>query len=112
MKDDTIYRQAAIDALMEILDRPNHAEFLYTDEIYKALSTLPSAQPERKGEWIIKDNPGTGWYRVTCSECGEDVTSTAPCIGFYPNAKVTWDYCPNCGSYNGGDEDDSERREE
>lgn len=56
-------------------------------------------QPERmRGTWIIKDNPGTGWYRVTCSECGEDVTSTAPCIGFYPNAKVTWDYCPNCGA--------------
>ena len=63
------------------------------------LSVLPSAQPERmRGTWIIKDNPGTGWYRVTCSECGEDVTSTAPCIGFYPNAKVTWDYCPNCGA--------------
>ena len=45
-QEDTISRQAAIDALMEILDRPNHAEFLYTDEIYKALSTLPSAQPQ------------------------------------------------------------------
>ena len=33
-------KQAAIDALMEILDRPNHAEFLYTDEICKALSAL------------------------------------------------------------------------
>ena len=56
------------------------------------------AQPERKrGKWIIKDNPA-GWYRVTCSECEKDVTSTAPCIGFYPNAKVTWDYCPNCGA--------------
>lgn len=63
------------------------------------LMRLPSAQPEReRGKWIIKDNPGTGWYRVTCSECGEDVTSTAPCIGFYPNAKVIWDYCPDCGA--------------
>lgn len=52
----------------------------------------------KKGKWIIKDNPGTGWYRITCSECGEDVTSTAPCIGFYPNAKVMWDFCPNCGA--------------
>lgn len=66
----------------------------------KVLREQPTvAQPERmRGTWIIKDNPGTGWYRVTCSECGEDVTSTAPCIGFYPNAKVTWDYCPNCGA--------------
>jgi len=44
--DDTISRQAAIDALMEILDRPNHAEFLYTDEVCKTLNELPSAQPE------------------------------------------------------------------
>lgn len=57
------------------------------------------------GKWIIKDNPGTGWYRVTCSACGEDVTSTAPVIGFFPNAKITWNYCPECGSYNGDDDD-------
>ena len=56
------------------------------------------AQPVRHGHWIIKDNPGTGWYRVTCSECGEDVTSVAPVIGFFPNARVTWDFCPRCGA--------------
>ena len=44
--DDLISRQAAIDALMEIMDRPNHAEFLYTDEICKTLNDLPSAQTE------------------------------------------------------------------
>lgn len=43
---DLIERQVAIDALMEILDRPNHAEFLYTDEICRVLGSLPSAQPE------------------------------------------------------------------
>lgn len=41
-----IDRRAAIDALMEIMDRPHHADFLYTDEICKALNELPSAQPE------------------------------------------------------------------
>lgn len=56
------------------------------------------AVPVVHGRWIIKDNPGTGWYRVTCSECGEDVTSVAPVIGFFPKAKVTWDFCPNCGA--------------
>ena len=59
---------------------------------------FPEVVPVRHGKWIIRDNPGTGWYRVTCSECGEDVTSTAPCIGFFPNAKVTWNYCPECGA--------------
>lgn len=43
---DLIERQAAIDALMTILDKPNHAEFLYTDEICKVLNDLPSAQPD------------------------------------------------------------------
>ena len=64
------------------------------------MNQIPTAdvQPVKHGRWIIRDNPGTGWYRVTCSECGEDVTSTAPCIGFFPNAKVTWNYCPDCGA--------------
>ena len=56
------------------------------------------AVPVKRGKWIIRDNPGTGWYRVTCSECGEDVTATAPCISFYHNARVTWNYCPECGA--------------
>lgn len=92
---DLISREAAIGAVNTALfPKINTAK-----DAEKALRALPPAQPERKkGKWIIKDNPGTGWYRVTCSECGEDVTSTAPCIGFYPNAKVTWDYCPNCGA--------------
>ena len=93
---DSVNRQAAIDAVSNMLRR----KFGIGGDLAEiTLAELPSAQPERmRGTWIIKDNPGTGWYRVTCSECGEDVTSTAPCIGFYPNAKVTWDYCPNCGA--------------
>ena len=46
MNNDSVSRTAAIDTLMEILDRPNHAEFLYTDEICGVLKNLPSAQPE------------------------------------------------------------------
>ena len=67
---------------------------------YNIPADMPTvdAVPVRHGKWIIRDNPGTGWYRITCSECGEDVTSTAPCIGFFPNAKVVWDYCPYCGA--------------
>ena len=71
-------------------------DFFVTADEMREMSTV-DAVPVRHGKWIIRDNPGTGWYRVTCSECGEDVTSTAPCVGFFPNAKVTWDYCPYCG---------------
>lgn len=41
---DCISRRDAIDALFKILDRLNHADFLYADEIYKALNELPPAQ--------------------------------------------------------------------
>ena len=85
------------DRHIEILKDLPSAQLKSYREGYQA--GFKDAQSERKrGKRSIKDNPGTGWYRVTCSECGEDVTSTAPCIGFYPNAKVTWDYCPNCGA--------------
>ena len=62
------------------------------------LTPTVDAEPVRQGQWIIKDDPDTEWYQITCSECGEDVTSTAPCIGFFPNARVLWDYCPYCGA--------------
>ena len=51
---DAISRYNAIDALMEILDRPNHAEFLYTDEICKVLNELPSVHPEPISDVYMK----------------------------------------------------------
>ena len=73
---------------------------LNTRNVGEAISRVPTADvvEQKKGKWIIKDNPGTGWYRVTCSECGEDVTSMIPVIGFFPNAKPTWNFCPDCGA--------------
>lgn len=38
-----IPREVAIDCLMEVLDKPHHAEFLYTDEICAALNSIPDA---------------------------------------------------------------------
>lgn len=58
----------------------------------------PTVDPVKPGHWIIRDIPRTEWYKITCSECGEDVTSSALCIGFLPNARVLWDYCPYCGA--------------
>ena len=84
-------------------DLENLQEFAFQLATIGAINTVKhqptvDAVPVRHGKWIIRDNPGTGWYRITCSECGEDVTSTAPCIGFFPDAKVTWNYCPDCGA--------------
>lgn len=92
------------DALAKFIDyghlnNPNDKCYSEND-IREMIDMMPTvdAVPVRHGKWIIRDNPGTGWYRITCSECGEDVTSEAPCIGFLPNAKVMWDYCPYCGA--------------
>ena len=78
MKDDTISRQAAIDALDGVkVDEENCTEYDigYNDGIDFAvsrLSVLPSAQPEReRGKWIRQSNRRKtlyGWYQ--CSECG------------------------------------------
>lgn len=62
------------------------------------LESAPTVDHIKHGHWIIRDIPGTYFYQITCSECSEDVTSSAPCIGFLPNAKVLWDYCPYCGA--------------
>ena len=75
----------------------------------EAVMNQPSVHPEQKvGKWIIKNNPGSGWYRVTCSECGEDVTSEIRLIGFIPNCKALWDFCPYCGTRMEGVECDEE----
>ena len=38
-----IERETAINCLMQILDKPHHAEFLYTDEICGTLNSIPAA---------------------------------------------------------------------
>lgn len=81
------------------IGKAEHRELWHYEQALSEIREMLESEPERKkGKWIIKDNPGTGWYRVTCSECGEDVTSQIPMIGFFPNAKALWDYCPNCGT--------------
>lgn len=64
--------------------------------LVEALGRVPTidAEPVRRGRWLLEDNPDTGWYRIACSKCGEDVAPIAPCLG----RVVTWDYCPYCGA--------------
>ena len=64
------------------------------------LVNLPSAD-RPQGEWIGEaDGYADGelvydtWY---CSNCGYVVDDDEP---------PTWNYCPNCGSYNGGEQSD------
>ena len=70
----------------------------WTDEIIKA---LPSAESERKtGKWIHKH---CVWF---CSKCGENPTKG---MGYVQGHDELYDFCPKCGSYNGGEKDDEQR---
>ena len=91
---DLINRQAAIDALMDILDRPNHAEFLYTDEICEVLGSLPSAEPVKheECEYIITKGKAGYHEEYKCSACGDSFYWTQD--RYIPRR---FNYCRNCG---------------
>ena len=70
MKDDTISRQAAIDALLGITAMRNTIPL---DSAIFNIKKLPSVQPERKtGRWIptYEDCCADVWVKWKCSECG------------------------------------------
>lgn len=63
----------------------------------KALSALPSAQPERKrGKWIERgvypNGSITEWQSAKCSACGR--WHTTPYLYYFSHTT----YCPNCGA--------------
>jgi len=56
-----------------------------------------SAEPKRKtGKWIKQDCGGVE-YTAVCSECG---------YGTFWSDALDFDFCPKCGSYNGGEQDE------
>lgn len=84
MDNDTISRQAEIDAL-------THFTNLSWDKlksIYPMLTVieeLPSAV--RRGQWIEKRN--VAFPHLLCSECKKP---------FYGSRSDVWNYCQNCGA--------------
>ena len=65
----------------------------------------PTIDPERKtGKWIPTQNPQwKAYYHDKCSVCGWWNTKNAVCRDSNKKAR-SLNYCPNCGSYNGGDD--------
>ena len=97
---DLISRQAAIayaiSGRVRTLPTSEDGEnWIRTEDVRQSLSTMPSAQPERKkGKWINRSLNilYPEWERYTCSVCGKH--------------SYNYDFCPNCGSYNGGENHD------
>lgn len=96
---DTIYRQAAIDALrmdISIIPYAKAREYVRAtiEEIYNRLEELPSIQSERKrGRFVGTefDRFADGdpvFYEWQCSECG--------CV--FEDEEPTYNFCPNCGA--------------
>ena len=85
------------DALMkefaEFVKDSNNSDFADVPTWNDAVSLVgsaPTIEERKRGKWeiyVISMCDGEG---CRCSECGFE---GAP----------YWDYCPNCGSYNGGD---------
>ena len=74
------------------------------------LMKLPSVQPSRKGHWIVdrkvvdkSRKPTTYHFDTHCSECGFKYAYTTDKEG-----SLVSNFCPNCGSYNGGDDNGNE----
>lgn len=75
----------------------------YCDDFLEIIEKQPTVEPERKkGKWL-PDNNAIYETRFVCSNCHE--SQVVPTIGFR-RYKPIWDYCPMCGSYNGGDQDE------
>ena len=95
---DCISRAAAIDAHCELCEDRGRCNGDICPDV-EVFRLLPSAQPERKkGKWILEcDAEGEGDNLYRCPECGCNYSCQEYDI---PN------FCPNCGSYNGGESDD------
>lgn len=70
-------------------------------DILEEINKMPTIEPQRTGKWIkaryvLTSDPLQ--YVWNCSECGKSVNGYS--------AVVLTDYCPQCGSYNGGDKND------
>lgn len=84
MDNDTISRQAAIDALDKRFDSIPMEQTAEILQLRKDLRELPSAQPERKrGKWILKPNI---YGVVYCSKCDYELHTN------------NTNFCPNCGA--------------
>ena len=116
MRDDTISRQAAIDALdvlrqehryripgkRETYSQYNEAWQDALDRAEGAICNLPSAQPERpKGQWMLCDNQRredieNGNYMYVCTNC--------LCSDVHAKT-VTVPFCWHCGAEMRGEQD-------
>lgn len=92
--NDLISRQAAIETAVKMFEAWYGGSVLRGKEIRARFDKLPTVDPVKHGEWIVKekvypDLPNDSDYRYECSLCGwED----------QHNEKMIVPYCWHCGA--------------
>lgn len=92
---DTISRSDAIEQIQTWAVNLINPKMLSREDAIYILESMPTAQPEqKKGEWINRSLNilYPAFERYTCSVCGKH--------------SYSYDFCPHCGSYNGGENHD------
>jgi len=91
MNNDSISRQAAIEALDELIvtiSKKFQKPFRQYRRVLKDI--LPPVQPERKGKWVWDEDVLDWEKEYVCSECG--------CYALKEDGhQVRSNFCPNCG---------------
>ena len=93
---DCISRQDAIEALNKLSESTYEVSYgvVDCDDAINAIAALPLTEP-KKGKWIKSGR----WGRVyKCNQCGNFLDFDGVNAG-----RGSTNFCPNCGSYNGGE---------
>lgn len=97
---DAISRQAVIDGIDRYIEKTQSTSVIDNFISFKELviKHLPLVTPQRpKGKWIPIRNYQGLIVAYKCSKCEKT-----------PRRRVKSNYCPNCGSYNGGNDNGDE----
>ena len=80
--------------IMADIGKAEHRDLWHYEQALSEIKEMLESQPERKkGRWLMNgERYGHMYWR--CSQCGEEVD--------YIGAN----FCHNCGSYNGGEQDE------
>ena len=93
--DDSISRQAAIDAIDRMDIPEDMCVFEILSHIELEIGTLPSAQPKR-GRWeekeVSESKAVVEWQSARCSVCGK--YHTTPYMYYFSE----YNFCPSCGA--------------
>lgn len=84
------------DAFAEDVDQITEGGYLSPHDLISLINARPTIEERKTGKWIIEPHEVNGMYTHRCSECFS-------VLMIAPTDRPRYNYCPNCGSYNGGD---------